>query len=433
MRYHAKSKIDAKVGPKTHHTPMSRPWRPPPGLLPCPMRGAILSRVLPVEADALMAGARRSTGLDDFGQPPPQKPLRVLSESCEREAGLTLFGRLAMRGDIQRMLVNRLRIQEDRRRLPAIAGERIERPLFITGLPRTGTTLLHALLALDPAHRAPLTWETMYPSPPPYEGGRDDSAVRIKRTARRLRWLDRLAPRFQAIHEVGAELPQECIAIMAHTFISLRFLVTHRLPEYAEYLSRADDKPAYEFHRRFLQHLQFQASPRRWVLKAPAHLPALGALLAVYPDARIIQTHRDPMESIPSLASLRTELRQCFAREVDPAVVGPEVAAYWARSLERAGEVRQQADTGHFYDVRYEDLMNDPLGTLRALYDRLGLAWSREVETRMRNYLDANPQGKHGRHHYRLQHFGLETASIGRLYAQYRTRMGWAEQPQGLR
>lgn len=389
------------------------------------MKEFLLRRALPLDAAALLRSARGATGREDLGPPPVEAPLRALTEAADREARLSAFGRLAMRGDIRRTLVNRLLLERDRERYPAIADERIERPLVITGLPRTGTTLLHALLAQDPAHRAPLTWEVMHPSPPPAVAA-DAGADRIARTARQLRWLDRLVPRFQAIHEVGAELPQECIAITAHSFMSLRFIVTHDLPGYKKFLEQTDARDAYGLHRRFLQHLQYAASPRRWVLKAPGHLPHLDALLEVYPDAQIVQTHRDPTVSIPSLASLRTALRSCFSRRVDPASSGPEVAAYWAHALERADDVRRSHAEKPFYDVEYDALMADPIGTLRELYRRLGRELDADTEARMRAYLDANPQGKHGRHAYTAEQFGLKPGMVEDLFADYRARMGWS-------
>lgn len=209
---------------------------------------------------------------------------------------------------------NRLQLVDDRKQNPGIAAERIVAPIFIVGLPRTESTALHHLRAQDPDTRAPQAWEVMYPSPPPTRAT-DETDPRIARAVKQLRWLDWLAPDFKAIHPVGAQLPLECIAIMSASFLAARFQTTYNLPTYEAWLATQDMRPAYAFHRRFLQHLQWHAPGARWVLKAPSHVFSFDALLDTYPDARIVQTHRDPVTAVASVASLSSVITEPrFAR-----------------------------------------------------------------------------------------------------------------------
>jgi hypothetical protein len=242
----------------------------------------------PLETEFLIAAARRRARLDNFGDETFREPLRRLLDCCESEARLNTIGKLALTEDILQLLINRLQIQRDRHNWPRISKEAIVAPLFIVGLPRTGTTLLHGLLAQDhDAFSTPTTWEVMFPSPPPSLGQKG----RIKRAKRRLGAFHLLAPEFQKIHPISAHLPQECIAIMSHTFMSDQFGAMYNIPAYESWLKRQDKRPVYQFHRQFLQHLQYGRPARRFVLKAPHHMLSIEALFATYPDALVVQTH----------------------------------------------------------------------------------------------------------------------------------------------
>jgi hypothetical protein len=373
----------------------------------------------------LMVTACQQTGLHDFGAIPFQEPLQLLLHSCEHEAQLNLCGRMAVRHDILRLLCNRLRLEDDWKRHPGIAAQGIDRPLFIAGLPRTGTSLLHGLLAQDPANRTPLSWEVMAPSPPP-ERERYENDPRIAQVERRMRCLDWLAPDFKRIHEVGARLPQECVAIMSHVFQSPQFATTCHVPSYEAWIDKADRRPAYQFHRRFLQHLQWRCAGQQWVLKSPAHLAGLDALLATYPDAGIIHTHRDPLVAIPSLASLRTVLHSAFSDAVDPLQIGLETTSYWAQVLLQAIQFRHThpAAQHRFYDVYYDELTRDPLGTVQRLYVHFELPWTPTAEARMRQYLAQHPQHQYGTHRYTMEQFGLKPAEEADRYRVYRDHFG---------
>ena len=381
-------------------------------------------RAMPsLQEEDLLEAAHRETALEDFGDPPFREPLRRLLESLEAEARLNLMGRLATRYDVVRLLANRLRMEEDRKRNPGIAEEETRRPIIITGLPRTGTTLLHSLLALDPASRVPLTWETMYPSPPP-EAASYRTDRRIALVDGQIRWFHRLLKGFNRIHPVEARLPEECLVIFSHSFLSYQFETTHRLPSYLGWLEAQDLSPAYEVHRRFLQHLQWRCPGERWVLKAPAHMFDFEAMFSVYPDACVIMTHRDPIEVTASNASLTATLRSAFSDGIDPLEVGPECSRRWAEAIGRALRSRDRgcAPAERFLDLYYIDLIADPIGAVRKVYARFDLRFPEGLEEKIRAFLRHNPSDRFGKHRYRLEQFGLDLEEETRRYAAYRER-----------
>jgi len=409
------------------HEPAVRPWKVERSALARAINlgGRVLAPigVNLLDEDRLLDAARRQTGLDDFGDPSFREPLRRLLESLESEARLNALGKMATRYDVLRLLINRLRMEKDRKENPGIAGEAVRRPVIITGLPRTGTTLLHALLALDPAARAPLTWETVFPSPPPErETYRVDRRIDI--VGGRIRWFKLLVKGFDRIHPVGATLPEECLVIFGHSFRSYQFETTHRVPSYLDWLESEDLRPAYAEHRRFLQHLQWRCPGERWVLKAPAHLFDLGALFSTYPDARVVMTHRDPVEVAASNASLTATLRGAFSDAVDPREVGPESSRRWAGAMERALRFRDggRAPAGSFLDLYYDDLVADPAGTVRKVYAAFDLPFPEGMERAIGDHLRKNPKDRHGRHLYTLEQFGLSREGEMRRYAAYRER-----------
>jgi len=378
-----------------------------------------------LNGERLLEQARRQTGLEDYGDPPLDEPFFRLISSMEGEARLNLIGRLSAQQDLLRLLRNRLHLEADRRLHPAIAEVAIRRPVIITGLPRTGTTLLHGLLALDPASRVLRTWEAMYPSPPPV-ASTYHSDRRIRRAEKQLRWFHRILKNFDRIHPVDARLPEECLIIFSHSFMSYQFEPTHRLPTYLNWLLDQDLRSAYAVHRRILQHLQYRYAKERWVLKAPAHLFDLKALFSVYPDACVIMTHRDPLEVAASIASLTANLRSAFSSAVDPIELGPQCSRRWAEAVNRAMSFR---DGGHvpadrFLDIYYVDLLSDPVGTIQKIYDRFELPLPEAMEERTRAFLLENPQHRFGQHRYRLEDFGLNAREETIRYAAYSQRFG---------
>jgi Sulfotransferase family len=373
----------------------------------------------PLDTEALVAAARRRTRLDDFGNETFREPLSRLLASCATEARLNIFGKCALAQDILQLLTNRLQMQRDHEKWPRIGDESIIAPIFIVGLPRTGTTLLHGLLAqdLDACH-APATWEVMFPSPPPSFG----ENKRIRQAQRRLACFNLLAPEFRKIHPISACFPQECIAIMSHSFMSDQFCAMYDVPAYESWLLKQDMEPAYKFHRQFLQHLQYGRAARRFVLKAPAHLLFMDVLFEMYPDALVVQTHREPLEVLPSLASLTTVLRSIFSDSVDPAAIGRDMTKYWLDALAKILDARTGFRSHAFFDVDYSDLVRDPIAVVRRIYNELGSEISSVAELRMRTFLKSHSPGKHGRHSYSLAEFGMNPLNISECFRAYRAR-----------
>jgi hypothetical protein len=406
----------------------TRPFLPVRLLNGC---GALLEKTriprTPLRVVDLIEAAKRRCGLDDFGGGDFFEGLSRLLDSCHRESRLNLIGKIALRTDLTRILCSRLLMQRDRELYPAVARQEIREPLFIVGLPRSGTTLLHMLLAADPEHRAPLTWEVMTPSPPT----RDSEKRRIQRAMQSCNCLNWLAPTFRHVHAVGAELPQECVGLMTPTFMSDQFDTMYYVPSYRAWFFRQDLLPAYQYHRRFLQHLQVRQSAPRWVLKAPTHMFALPTLLSVYPDALFVQTHRAPLDAMASVASLITILRRVFSDAVDPFIVCREAIQYWSETLDRFLQERDRLAEYRVCDVNYIEIRRDPVAAVRRIYEHFGWLLSAEAEQRMRLVLASQPQEQYGRHRYNLSGFGVREAEGAAAFTAYCDRFGLSAQAVG--
>jgi hypothetical protein len=371
---------------------------------------------------ALLSVAERQTGLSVLGDDRFLEPMAFLLESIEREAKLNALGRFVFHQHTLHLLRNRLYLAVDRQSDSRISRRKISKPVFITGLPRTGTSLLHGLLAQDQeVFAAPLTWEVIYPSP-----AQGDTRGRIEQTTRDLKWFDRLVPAFRPIHPVSAELPQECAAIMSHCFISEEFDTMFELPEYQTWLEEQDQRPVYAFHRQFLQTLRPGSPERRFVVKAPAHLHGLEAILSVYPDAQIIHTYRHPSEVIPSLGSLTFTLKSAFSDNVDPLQIGPSVSRYCQRNLRRFFASRERLQRSFCTDIAYAELVRDPISVVGQIYTKLGERLTSDAESRMMNFLRENPQAKWGRHKYSAAMFGLKPSAIEEQFRFYAERFNMA-------
>ena len=376
-----------------------------------------------LDADSLLQSARKNASLTDFGHDSFRAPLERLVASLESEAQLTLLGRVIARRDLLRLLENRLRQVDLRKQHREINWERIERPLFILGLPRTGTSILHELMAQDPANRVPMTWEVMHPFPPP-ETRTFHSDPRIAQVDAHFSGIDRLLPDFKTMHPMGARLPQECVVITQHEFASMVWHTSNRVPSYQNWLDGADLRHVYESHKRWLQVLQWKAPAERWVLKSPGHLWALESLLAVYPDARIVQNHRDPLKVVASLVSLVCTLRSLATEEIDPHEIGRDWTQRLAAGLDHATRVRDEAKLpeSQVFDVPFRAFMADEIAMVRKIYEHFGMQYTAEAERRMRAFLAANAADKHGRHTYDLSLGGLDEATERKRYAAYQQR-----------
>jgi hypothetical protein len=384
----------------------------------------------PLSTDQLIALARRRAGLTEFGETAFLDPLQQLLRACYEDGNLSLVGRIATRWDVVRFLSNLLRLFDEEQRAPAILARPVDRPIFISGLPRSGTTFLHSLLAEDPANLVPRVWQLIHPYPPRNsEYGLDRRALRV---ARQLRLFGLLAPDFRRMHPIDARSPQECSEITAHVFASLRFDTTYRIPSYRHWLDETGHLEAYRFHKRFLQHLQHQtADGGRWVLKCPDHVFALDAIRAVYPDARLVFVHRDPLAVLLSVARLTETLRRPFTRSIDKAEIGRQDSDRWLAATElMIAAAQEQRFAEPIFHVQYLDLVKDPVGTVAALYSHFGGALHPDAAARIGRLVEAKPNGGYGAHGSRLEEYGLDAALERERYARYMAHFGIQPEPR---
>ncbi len=374
----------------------------------------------PLAAAPLLAKARRDTGFQDLDEEGIAEPLERLLTACQSEASLSVVGRIALRWDVVRFLSNLLRLHMEESANPAILDQPIEKPIFITGLPRSGTTFLHRLMMEDSASQAPRVFQTIQPYPAISGPDRRQRAV-----GRQLRAFERLAPEFRSLHPLEATSPQECCEITAHVFRSLRFDTTFQILSYRNWLDEAGQLPAYQFHRRFLQHLQHQNPRGRWVLKCPDHLFALRELRSAYPDARVVFVHRDPVKVLLSLTQLTEVLRRPFTRRLDPMQIGREESARWYDGTLRM--IQADADSPFaepICHVHYLDLITDPVSTVEGVYSHFGLTLGADAAKRMASLVTERPNGGYGAHSYRFEDHGLDAGAERDRFRAYMIQFG---------
>ncbi len=367
----------------------------------------------------LMAVARKKTGLNDFGDERFLEPLRLRLNYLKSNKRLSPLGRVVAWQVLLKPLLNRLRIQDLLKRHPEIREQRIERPLFVAAFPRTGTTLLSQLLALDPQARPLLFWEAMQPTPEEglAEGEEDPRMARADSIIERL-W--RMLPALRKIHDIDPRGPEECAGLLANAYIMPIFEeddVNYR--QWIEGLSSEQICAAYEEYKVQLQILQWQRGGGHWVLKSPLHLNWLDALLTTFPDACVVQTHRDPKQVLPSICSLDAVMQQAACGKVDCVEVGRHLSSQLAASLQRGMQARQNHPRERVLDVQYADLLRDPVAVLRGIYAHFGYNYSDVMAEKIKDYLAANPQHKHGSHQYQLSDFGLSTEDLDRIFGDY--------------
>jgi len=381
-------------------------------------------RWIALDADALVAEARARTGLDDFGSDDFWEPYRIFVASLRDEAKLHTVGRLIARDDLLNSLQVRLELTDWRRRHPEIAQEPIERPIFITGLPRTGTSITHELLAADPRHRAPRHWECRNPCPPP-ERARYTTDPRIEKADRQIRLWCEIVPEYDTMHELGGDIPVEDVQLMAHSFVSDEWMGRHVVPSYAAWYNACDRVPAFRFHRQMLQNLQWRCRGDRWVLKSPSHMSQLDALLAVYPDARIVFTHRDPIRILPSVVSILYSTAWVRSDEVDADAMAGWFTGETCRALldgmialRESGKLPPE----QCYDLHYSALMKDPVAALAGMYAHFGIDYPESARQAQRDYVANKPRGRHGAHRYDFSDTGADLETERARFADYYER-----------
>ena len=387
---------------------------------------------LDLSPDSILEEAsRRARNLSETGEGQFREGLDRLSESLEREGRLTPLGRMIARERAIGSTVNRLNYIEDRRQNPEIASESIIAPVVVVGMPRTGSTILHDILGQDPTSRVPLTWEAMFPSPPP-EPETFETDPRIEACDATFPGVEAQIPAFKAMHPMGARLSQECVTTMADTMVSPLFHNQFRVNSYQDWVdNEADWSLVYEFHERQLQHLQWKVKRDRWVLKTGAHMWGLEHLLTRYPDARIVFTHRDPVKSMTSYASLTTLVRSMGSDDVDPLEVAEDWTARIKRVLEHSIAVRAQEKfpKAQFYDMYFQDFVTDQFAVVEKIYDTFDLPMTGEAADRMKAFIADNPKDKHGIHRYSPDEYGVHPEQIRESFRPYMERFGLESEP----
>jgi hypothetical protein len=400
--------------------------------------------------ESLVRSARKRSGLSgsselgaDFDDPVTQDALWRLLDALEGEAQLHAFGRVVIRGTLVNSLVTRMRLEQLSKQYPEIPAMPVEEPVFIAGLARTGTTLLHRLLGCEPRLRPLLAWEGLTPAPlagapaalsgktPAALFGREtkpgqpDPRVKLARIAERA--LRYLAPDFFAIHPVEADGYEEDVLLQDGSFMSPTVDATMPVPTYSAWLHSTDQRPMYRYFRRLVQLLLWQR-PGTYLGKTPHHLENLPILLEVFPGAKVIVTHRDPAQVVPSFCSMMAHGRRLFSNDVNLENIGRQFHAKQLKGVTDAMNARRELPAKSFIDVHYADLMADPMKQIRRIYDFLGYELLPETTRAMNAFRGQNPKDKRGVHHYGPEDFGLTREQLDRDFAAYRDHYGIAQE-----
>lgn len=367
---------------------------------------------LPLDPEKLCTTALHTARRDAFRDLSFVEPMQVLFESYDRESNLNFAGRYSARWDALRCLANLLRFETEEERDGTILSERIERPIFITGLPRSGTTLLHSLLAEDDLVRVPRAQDMIFPYPLRAKG-RDNRFAQVER---QLRVFQILAPQMKAMHPLSADGPQECTEITAQVFQSLRYEATQRVPSYQNWVDLGGHLAAYRFHKRFLQHLQHQNPGGRWILKSPDHIHAMSAIETVYPDSGIVFVHRDPVRVAASAMKLTEVIRRPFTRHIDRNEIGRQVLARTEEATDIMVSREKAARHSRVFHLYYSEFASDPVAQIEALYRHFDLEMMPATRQKMRASLAQMPASKNA---YALEEFGLDPGDLRERFEPY--------------
>lgn len=375
-----------------------------------------------LNAQILMDQACELTGLSDFGEPSFRKGLNKLVESVNKEAIPTELGELAMPGNIVAKLVNRLQIEECYRLHPEINEQEIKTPVFITGLPRTGSTALGHMLALDKDTRSLRGWEAAEPCPPPDISIKNDP--RIDKHLKNLADIELMAPGLTEALPSNEHAPDECFFLLEYSLTDVAFNGFYHVPDYEDWAMTeglAEMDAAYAYHKRILKLLQWKTPAKRWVLRSPIHSLHMNALLKTYPDARFVITHRQAEKVLPSICSLIILLRNCFLKNPEPIALGKRQVKQWELALRRLMEFRESLGEQRFFDIYHSEQTLDPEPGLRKLYEFLGWKFSEDFASDLTTWQQNNPKGQHKTD---PSAFGLDLDAIKQRFGFYNDRFG---------
>ncbi|GAB3103864.1 sulfotransferase [Aestuariicella hydrocarbonica] len=378
-----------------------------------------------LELPTLLLDAQQQTGLSDFGDDSFREACQRLLWSLNTEANLNDIGRDSQYQRILTILKTRLRFAHYLKQYPQILDEVIEPPLVIVGLPRTGTTLLQRMLATDPRFYSAMYWETLYPVPLEDIDFSQPEDPRIDAARAQVQMMLDTVPELAAIHPLEAEAADEEITLLEQSFFSTNPEAMANVPGFGAWLEQQDQSPGYRYLKQLLQFLQWQKkqrghSARRWVLKSPHHIHCIDSLFAEFPDAQVIQTHRDPLQTIPSLASFIHHLWQLGSDQADPLAVGEQWHRKMAAGLHKTLEFRQRQHGDRFLDVRFIDTVERPLAVIEAIYQFADMPLTAETRTNIENWRARNHRDQRAPHHYSLAQFGLSEPQMDRDYRAYR-------------
>jgi hypothetical protein len=381
-----------------------------------------------LSADALVEAALTETGLSDFGGSSYREGLDRLVDALGTEAELSELGEAIMGMRLQGHLVSRLRVQNTVKAHREIERQDVTTPIFIVGLPRTGTTAFSNLLHADPAIRSLRMWESSTPVPPP-ESATEDTDPRIAEAIAGLNAMNEAFPLMRKLHFQSPTGPTECQDLLGMDFRTSHFDGMAVVPSYTEWVMQCDMRSAYEWHRRTLQVLQWHCPPRQWHLKTPVHMLSLPALDSVYPDARFIWTHRDPVEVMGSVCSLISYTRSWVSEQPSPGI-GPEQVGIWSEALRRAMDFRDGADQSRFTDVSFSDLNHDAVGTVVDALEAIGIGCDAASRDAIADWAGEHPPGAEGRHEFNLDEYGLTSDEVRDAFGFYLDRFGTLATPR---
>ncbi len=378
-----------------------------------------------LDPQSLKQRAALELGLPEFGNDPFAENFAQLIEALNCDGEQSGQGVALPEAEMLRHLRNPLEVRAWTEHHPDLVQEPVGRPIFLMGLPRSGTTFLQNLFDHDEALRLTRTWETLRPCPPP-AAEPDSVPPRIEAADRFLNGWRGDVPNFDATHLMDVTGPDECAHIMSMAFAQAGFQNYVKVPGYFDWLlAEADFQAAYRLHKTVLQLLQWRAPRRRWVLKYPNHMLAVADIRAVYPDAICVATHRDPAQTLASLCALTEQYRAARYDTNDRQALGREMLHFVKAHIDRFMAYRDGPDgKDGVVDVDYYRLVAEPVSIVAEIYDRIGMTMPEAVHSRLDTWIEANPKGKRGRHEYRLADYGLDSGAVDAVFADYRERFG---------